>query len=640
MTVYRDAWGIPHIRAGSVIEVAWWQGWATARDRAWQLEIERLRGEGATASWVGEAGVEWDRFARRACLASVAQRAYAGLDEEAQAFLTAYSDGVTAGLVDAVSPEIDELGPAPGSWQPWTPLAVFLVQQVLFGSFPSKLFHARARATLGAEADLFRTEGLAGGSNAYAVGSARTASGAPIVAGDPHRLFEAPNIYLQVRLACTDPADPFDVLGFTFPGVPGVQHFGHAGAVAWGVTNAMADYQDLVPVEATERVSRHVEEVQVRGGAPVPVEVAVTTRGPVVLDGLVLQTPSWMLGSLGFEALLPLLRSRSCGDIEAALTSWVEPVNNWVIADRSGGVVHTVAGRVPDRDPDGGWAGWVTPLPRRTGGVGGVVVTANDRCTPEHDVLATDFAPSFRADRIAELLSAPQLDSEAAVAVLADLRQTAGDALLALVPEHLRPAWDGAMDDCPGAAWFAALREEVVARICAAEALAPLRAPSDHGPLYEPWSSLPGRVAAALHVILAAESPFGLDLPALVADAAHAAAARDLAPWPDRHRFWPLHALEQLGLAWDRTVPATPLRGDSDTVRCNAWLPGTTVTTRGSVARYAWDLADRDASLWVVPLGASGDPASPHHTDQHDAWARGGAVPVVTAWDQLSEEAP
>jgi penicillin amidase len=126
----------------------------------------------------------------------------------------------------------------------------------------------------------------------------------------------------------------------------------------------------------------------------------------------------------------------------------------------------------------------------------------------------------------------------------------------------------------------------------------------------------------------------------LVADASQAVAVRDRAPWPDRHRFWPLHALEQLGLAWDRTVPATPLPGDSDTVRCNAWLPGTTVTTRGSVARYAWDLADRDASLWVVPLGASGDPASPHHTDQHDAWARGGAVPVVTAWDQLSEEAP
>ncbi|MER6940307.1 penicillin acylase family protein, partial [Nocardioides sp. NPDC000441] len=42
----RDEWGIPHVRGASLAEVARLQGWATARDRAWQLEIERLRGEG------------------------------------------------------------------------------------------------------------------------------------------------------------------------------------------------------------------------------------------------------------------------------------------------------------------------------------------------------------------------------------------------------------------------------------------------------------------------------------------------------------------------------------------------------------------------------------------------------------------
>lgn len=637
--VWRDPHGIPHIRAGSVCEVAWLQGWATARDRAWQLEIERLRGEGRTAELLGSAGVEWDTFARRARIPAVAQAAYANLDDEAQAFLTSYAAGVAASLPGATAPELADLGPAPGAWQPWTPLAIFLVQQILFGPFPSQLFHARARDVLGPDADLFRTEGLAGGSNAYAVGSERTAGGAPIVAGDPHRLFEAPNVYLQVRLACTAAGDEFDVVGFTFPGVPGVQHFAHAGGVAWGVTNAMADYQDLVPLSSCEVLSRSVEQVLVRDGAPVPVDVAVTDRGPVVLPGLVLQTSSHTLGGLGFGALLPLLRSRTATDVEHALEAWVEPVNNWVIADSTGSVVHTVVGRVPSRAGDGTWSGWVTPLPRRTADADGAVVTANDRSNAAYDVLAEDFAPPFRADRISSLLddSGP-LDARSAVAVLSDVKQTAGDPLLALVPADLRPSWNGAMDGSSGAAWYAALRDEVVERICAADVLAPLREPSDHGPLYEPWSALASRVAVSLHVILAAEKPFGLDVTALVAEAAATVAERAHTAWPDRHLFWPLHALEQFELPHHRSVPATPLPGDTDTVRCNAWLPGAPVTVRGSVARYAWDLADRSRSLWAVPLGASGDPASPHFTNQHDSWASGGALPLETTWEQLSEE--
>ncbi|MFI5626718.1 penicillin acylase family protein [Nocardioides sp. NPDC051685] len=655
MSLLRDEWGIPHVRGASLTEVARLQGRATARDRAWQLEIERLRGEGRTAELLGPAGLEWDTFARRARIAGVARSAYAGLDEETQGFLTAYVDGVRAGLAETSCAELDGpegLGPAPVTWQPWTPLAVFWVQQILFGSFPSKLFGARAARVLGPEAELFRTEGLSGGSNAYAVGGGRTRSGLPLVAGDPHRVFEAPNVYLQVRLACTDPDDPFDVVGMTFPGVPGVQHFAHAGRVAWGITNAMGDYQDLYRVDLRpggDVVRRSVETVLVRGQDPVPVEVLETERGPVVLDdpeegwGQALRTPGHELDDLGFGALLPLLRSRSVADVEAAVAHWVEPVNNWVIADVAGDVVHTVGGRVPRRDGAGEWTGWVDPLPRRTAPSDGAVVTANDRCMPEFDVLATGFAPPFRAHRIGELLeNAGPLDAEDAVAVLADTAQTAGGPLLALVPADLRPPvlaeWDGAMDGSPGAAWYAALRAEVVDRICAAPALAPLREPSEHGPLYEPWFSLPARVAGALHIILAAEKPFGLDLRELVTEAAKAVAGREPTPWPETHRFWPLHALEQFELPHTRTAPATPLPGDTDTVRCNAWIPGTTVTVRGSVARYAWDLADRDNSRWVVPLGVSGSPDSPHHTDQHDAWAQGGAVRVVTDWSLLTEE--
>jgi penicillin amidase len=641
MTVFRDPWGIPHIRATSLGSLAFEQGRVTARDRAWQLEIERLRGEGRTAELLGQPGVEWDTFARRARIAPIAQMALASLDTETNDFLSSYADGVNSAFADGVTaPEFVDLDSEPGTWQPWSPLAVFLVQHILFGAFPSKLFSARARAALGEDADLFRTEGLSGGSNAYAVGGERTVNGRPIIAGDPHRLFEVPNIYAQVRLSCPD----FDVLGFAFPGVPGVQHFGHAGSVAWAVTNAMADYQDLHVLLPDDAVVRTIETIEVRHSQAVEIETLTTPRGPVVLGdpsagtALILQMPAHDLGDLGFGALLPLLRSRTVADVDAALERWVEPVNNVVIAGDSGRVLHRVAGTVPVRDASGVWTGWVRDLPRTEVAPDGFVVTANDRSSTAYDVLSRDFAPPFRAERIRELLSSsPPLGAVSAGAVLADVQQRQCLDLLALVPEGLRPDWDGEMDNSEGAAWFAALRARVVERICAAPALAALREPSPQGPLFEPWFALDNRVASALHVILAADRPFGIEVRALVEDVAAGLPASVV---PSPHRFHPLHALEQFGIRHERTTPDSALPGDSETVNANRWLPGTDLCVRGPVARYVWHLGDRQRSRWVVPLGAAGDPASSHHADQHQVWAAGSTVPVITAWELLTEERP
>jgi penicillin amidase len=682
MTVFRDSHGIPHVRAESVTRLAFEQGRVTAGDRAWQLEIERLRAEGRTAGLLGAAGLEWDVFARRAGIADVARRAFAGLDDESRAFVTAYSEGVNAAWADGVSAsELDALGTRPGGWEPWTPLGVFLVQHILFGTLPSKLWKHRVAATVGHDAlRLLRTEGLSGGSNALAVGPGRTAHGHPIIGGDPHRLFEAPNVYQQVRLACPE----FDVVGFTFPGVPGVQHFAHAGDVAWAITNAVADYQDVY----VERLARrdggvwasgpqgwepttvHHETVEVRDEASVEVEVVVTTRGPVVVGGpdeaesFSLRTPSHLLGDLGFDALLPLLRSRTVADVDAALDLWVEPVNNVVIADRHGTVRHRVAGKVPlrpagrqslpvDAPDDSGWIGWVTELPRSDIPRDGAFGTANDRGSAAYTRIGDEFAPPFRADRIRELLAGQARTTAAdVIGVLADTRQNAGQVLLRIIrglddlsgpASGVRDellAWDHRMTaDGPGAARFAAVRERVVARICAAEPLSPLHGGSPFGELYDPWFSLPVRVAASLHVILSAEAPFGLEVRELVSQSLSDAAGDPLT-WGDRHVFHPLHALHQFGLEHAHPVPETPLPGDSDAVFATGVTPGTRVCVRGPVARYVWDLADRDNGGWVVPLGAAGDPASVHHHDQHSAWASGGVVPLVTDWTQLTEEPP
>ena len=671
----RDRWGIPHVVAGSVGRMAFLQGRVTAQDRTWQLEHARLRAEGRTAAVLGETCLPWDRMVRRVGLERLARRAYAGLSAESAAFVSAYVDGVNDHLasdeVDLTVPELERTGARPEPWQPWTPLAVFAALHVLFASFPTKLWRRHLDDVVGREvATVFHDEGLwVPGSNAWAVGGGRTASGKPMVGGDPHRSFESPNVYQQVRLSC--PAEGIDVAGFTFPGVPGVQHFAHAGDVAWGITNAMADYQDVyeerleergdeVWVESPEgwlRAEVHDERVEVRGGDAETVRVVVTHNGPVFHGGpgdepaFSLRTASMVLGSFGFDTLLPLLRARTAANVESAFASWVEPVNNLVVADVHGDVRHRVVGAVPDRPEenrwrpvpgwkaDHRWAGWVHDLPRRTVPPEGQVVTANQRMDESFDRVGVEFAPPARADRITALLDGrDDLDlaafEEVHADVLAGQPAALARALADLDPGGLGEAarrvrdqvltWDQHFHaDSVGAAAYVAVREALVDRLVASPPFAAL-ADAPYSRVFLAWFLVPVQVYLSLANVLSEEGR------AVVPDVEEhlrgalgdVAAGPSPGPWGERHRFQPYHVLG------DGLEDPPPLAGDNDCVRCTGTVPGATTAVRGSVARYAWDLAGFHRSGWVVPLGASGDPRDPHHHDQTDAWAGARLVPL------------
>ncbi|MGV9536772.1 penicillin acylase family protein [Streptosporangium sandarakinum] len=345
----RNQWGIPHMWGDTVEDLAYVQGFTAVTDRAWQVQTEKWRSEGRLAERLGPAHVPWDRFARRVRLDDTARRCFQRLLPETRRWIEAYVDGVNDALPHADAPEFGATGCAPDPWRPWSPLGVFLVQHILFSTFPNKLWRAHVSATLGPGAGaLFAMEGPAGaGSNAWAVAGDPGAGRPTVIAGDPHRVLELPGIYQQVRLSCPE----FDVAGLAFPGVPGVPHFGHAGPVAWAVTNAMADYQDLYRERLRRRdgrievreadgwtaVPHHVERIAVRGGDPVEVEIIETARGPVIDvdrttgEAISLRTPTRVDGDLGFDALLPLLRARRAGDVAEALRDWVEPVNSVLV---------------------------------------------------------------------------------------------------------------------------------------------------------------------------------------------------------------------------------------------------------------------------------------------------------------------
>ncbi|MGW2049986.1 penicillin acylase family protein [Streptomyces sp. NPDC001858] len=684
--IYRDAWGVPHLRADSAHALARLQGLVTARDRAWQLEVERHRARGTSAAFLGPEALSWDRFVRRARLDDTARRCFDQLvrqDPETADWLRAYVDGVneglTAGAAVATAPEFARVGLAPGRWEPWTPLAVWLATHILFAGFPAKLWREEAARHLGPEAiGLFATDGPGtSGSNGWLVGGDRTVTGQAVIAGDPHRFIEDPGVYQQIRLAC----DEFDVVGLAVPGVPGIAHFGHTGTVAWAITNAMADYQDLyrerlrrtgAGVEALgpdgvwRRVARHTELVRVAGEETVEVEVLETERGPVIAGGpeglddgsplaLSLRYPPRVTADLGFSALLPLLRARRVADVDRAFDRWAEPVNVVQAADTSGGLLHRVAGRVPLRaeangtrlvaawEPGHEWTGW-HEMPH-TGLADGVAVMANQRGPATE--LGVEFAAPHRADRIRELLAErrrwsaadmPAIHTDTYLASAAPLLEqiAALDALTGPAAE-LRDRllrWNRRMEaDSEAAAGFAALRSALVRRLAAQPAFAGLTGPPAYPEVFLPWLALVPRIGFALQHLLRAEELYGIDRPALVREALEEVAGQPAAPWGDTHRLAAWRALPDL----EDKPPA--LAGDHDCVLCTSAVPGwTDLAARGPAARYVWDLARREDSLWVVPYGASGVPDHPHHQDQLPLWLKGELAPVVTDWAQLTKE--
>ncbi|MEZ5266115.1 MAG: penicillin acylase family protein [Acidimicrobiales bacterium] len=604
-----------------------------------------------------------------------------------------------------------------GPWQAADAVAVFQIRHVLFATWQTKLWRARVLAALGPDAVArFNREGTWGDTpvivpagSVAAVGELeaaellhdgdvperqgaataglhveqpavvsgeRTATGRPVITGDPHRAFEVPNVYYQIRLSC--PEEGIEAAGFSFPGVPGIQHFGQNAHLAWGVTNAMADYQDLFVERLPDAVlDRRVETIEVAGADAQQVECLLTRHGPVVVGGsehgvgVALASTGLADPAGSLRTLLPLLQARTVAELDAALADWAEPLNNWVIADGDGDIAYRTTGKVPVRSPINAWLpvpGWtdehdwtgVIPdaeLPRERNPQIGAIVTANQRVTARDypHLLGSDCYGPSRARRIWQRLG----DDRALT--LADLAAICGDTVhlaalrtTARVDHVLLRDWDGRMDvDSPAAALYAAARHELVGLVVARLPEA-LRA-NPFAAREPPSTALPveQRVDQALDGWLDADDTFvlgeGETWDALWAEALREAEATLTAElggdpagwrWGDRHQVTPLHPLRH-ALGEQVRPTSGPIAGASACVMATNQLDGLTSNAlTGSVARYQWDPGDAHASGWVVPLGASGLPSSPHFADQTEPYAAVALVPVISPAVHVLELAP
>ncbi len=563
--IFRDTMGVSHIYASNQNDLFFAQGYVHAQDRFWQMEFSRRVGSGRLSEILGDATLEQDRFIRTVGWHRTAAAELELLNDHELSILNSYSQGVNAYINQQsgkLGLEFTLLGLTGVRYEPepWTPLNTLTWGKVmawdLGGNRSAELTRAHIAARLGSQAvddlmppydeshptivssslsevtlasipdSLFTLNTLGTGpglgSNNWVIAGSRTASGKPILADDTHLGIQMPSIWYEVGLHCSpvSPECPFNVVGFSFAGVPAVI-LGHNDRIGWGVTNLGPDVQDLFierinPQDPNqyEYQGRYLdmelirEEIQVAGqDEPEVVIVRKTRHGPIINDILGGIEEDWSFGwqplAFSWTALEPgtiwqsvfmINQAQNWDEFRAALDFWDVPSQNFVYADVDGNIGYQTPGRIPIRAagngsiPSPGWTGtheWLNTIPFESlpsvlNPPSGYIVTANNAVVDEDYpyFISTDWAPGFRARRIAEMIEALEsISLEDIPPMHGDPKQLYAVDILPYVlstqpsdPTHaqlldLLRDWDGyAWRDSVAAAVFEALRVHLVDR--------------------------------------------------------------------------------------------------------------------------------------------------------------------------------
>ena len=730
--VFRDRYGIPHIKAESELDAFFAQGFVTAQDRLWHMEYDRRRGSGRWAEAVGESGVAQDKMMRRFRLEASAKADYQVMDPHTKDVFDAYAAGVNAFITsgDALPVEyrITRLEPEP--WQPWDGLTAYKVRHISMGVLESKVWRARMVREMGPEAagKLFPgfepgylmilppgstspgpldeglkelAEGAAGlnhlnemdtGSNSWVLCGAETATGKPILAGDSHRALDTPSAYYQNQVACPE----FDVVGLSFPGVPGFPHFGHNGRVSWSVTHTAADYQDLYVERFQDGkylykdrwldAETHDETIKVRDGTDVHTKVTVTQHGPVIAgypdqgSGLAFKYTATERASTWPEILWRMLRVENSKELVDSMSGWVDPCNNLLFADIHGNMGYLCRGRIPIRSRVNGWLpvpGWTgehewegdipfDELPVSLNPPEGYIATANNRPVGDDypHYIAIDFTPEFRVRLVTEGLKSlhrptaedmeqvhAQRVSIPALAYLGVVKQIDPKDAAIKAAKDLLLDWNGEMNaNQVQPTIYSAMRDAMLKEVLETNLTEKLAYDAWH-PADRGLGSFSNRLKARLVAMIEQDDrsllPEGDTWPTAVARALSKAVATlserlggDMGQWQwERvHQARPKHNLSAAfpELAELLDPPAIPSSGDGDTPLQGGYSPANPATvTSLSVARYSYDPSDWENSLWVVPLGSSGHPGSPHYADQSETWRQVKMIPMGYDWGRI-----
>lgn len=276
------------------------------------------------------------------------------------------------------------------------------------------------------------------GSNNWVVAGRHCRSGMPMVASDPHIAFEAVSCWYEAHLH----GGGFNVAGMAYAGMPAIM-FGRNECLAWGITNNICSLRDLYQERTDpahpncfqfaghwEPARELTETIRVKGAEPVSRTIQFSRHGPVVNEILPLResqtdpvTLKWLGAYQGgfLTALLGIDRARSVGEFREALRPWHVPTFNLVVADIEGKIAVQSVGRIPLRktpergyrsgsDPDQEWIGLLPfdAMPHAINPSRGWLATANNRLAGDdypYPLYGT-WASGYRAARIRQMIEA------------------------------------------------------------------------------------------------------------------------------------------------------------------------------------------------------------------------------------------
>lgn len=419
VSIVRDTSGVPHIFGETDTDVFYALGFAHAQDRLWQMLMLRRTVQGRLSEYFGARTFPVDELLRRLDLYNAAVRSVDALEPETRQGLEAYARGVNAWLGEVNNgargrgaPEFFLFRAAIAPWQPADSVAIaklmaldmstHLEEEVLLARTSLALPENRVLDIIPDTPGSSLTElpeyssligdtqfaqaapvdpvflsplspvsprGFGGASNAWAASPDRSATGASLLANDPHLGFSAPTIWYLARLELTSGG----VIGGTIPGMP-VVLVGRSADLGWGLTSAYVDDQDvfierLNPDDPTQvqtpdgfkTIRSRPSIIEVAGEAPRTITLQWTDNGPI-LPGhhykLAAVTPPGHVASLGWTALtsrdtsldfgMKLMRAKSVDEAIEAGRSFIAPAQNLSLADKGSVAIKTI-GALPRR---------------------------------------------------------------------------------------------------------------------------------------------------------------------------------------------------------------------------------------------------------------------------------------------------
>ena len=526
------------------------------------------------------------------------------------------------------------------------------------------------------------------GSNNFVVSGARSASGRPLLANDPHRTQSIPSLRYWVHLV----APGWNVIGGGEPEIPGVS-IGHNEYGAWGLTIFETDGEDLYVYRTNpanrreywyrgrwERMRVVRESIPIKGEAPADVELAYTRHGPVVYEDSAKHVAyavraAWLEpGGAPYMASLRMDQARTWDEFRDACAYSNIPGENMVWADRSGTIGWQAVGIAPIRRnwsglvpvPGDGryeWAGFlpIKEKPHVANPASGFIVTANNDLIPRGyahmDAIGFEWADPFRWRRISDVLGASRaLTVNDLAALQTDYQSIPARDLVPLLAgvhsenettERARRAllaWNDVLDaaSIPGGiyeAWFRRLEANVRRLVVPQAAQSYFRGLSATR-LIEWLRTPPGEFGSNPRATR--DSLLIASLDQAVDDLTRRFGA-DTTAWrwgqPSYHHITIVDALDPMVDSSTRArldVGPVPRGGD-------AYTPGATGggdnQTAGASFRIVVDVSDWEKTLGINSPGQSGNPDDPHYRDLFATWADDRFFVVPFARDRVDAAA-